>query len=184
MTKKKPQHYVDNKKFYEEISIYLKELKRAKRKKEERPQVTPYLGECILKIAEHLARKPNFYNYPFRDDMISDAAENCIRYIHNFDPEKSKNPFSYFTTISTYAFIRKIAKEQKYSYTKHKVTQNVSDNHGASSLQESGKLTWGQDSFAHIGAEIIKKEWSEDSISEFVKNYEDKKEEKKKKKNE
>lgn len=184
MENKKTQHYVDNKKFFEEISIYLKDVKEADHRKKERPPVTHYLGECILKIAERLARKSNFYNYAFRDDMISDAAENCIRYINNFDPQKSKNPFSYFTTISTYAFIRKIAKEEKYSYTKHKVTQNVNDNHGASILQESDKLTWGQDSFAHIGSEIIKKEWSEESINVFVKNYEDKKEEKKKKKNE
>jgi len=184
MAKKKTENYIDNKRFYEEISVYLSALKKAVREKKEKPRVTPYLGKCMLDIAEHLARKPNFYNYPFRDDMISDAAENCIRYIHNFNPEKSKNPFSYFTTISHHAFIRKIAKEQKYSYTKHKVTQNVNDNHGASAIQDSDKLTWGQDVHAHIGSEIIKKEWSDDSIADFVKNYEDKKAEKKKKKNE
>ena len=63
------------------------------------------LGECFLKIATHLSYKPNFVNYMFREDMISDGIENCVQYIHNFDPEKSKNPFAYFTQIIHYAFL-------------------------------------------------------------------------------
>ena len=80
------------------------------------PPVSNYLGECFLKIANHLSYRPNFINYTYRDDMISDGIENCLQYIHNFDPEKSKNPFAYFTQIIYYAFIRRIQKEKKQTH--------------------------------------------------------------------
>ena len=70
------------------------------------------LSECFLKIATHLSYKPNFVNYMFREDMICDGIENCVQYIHNFNPEKSSNPFAYFTQIIHYAFLRRIQKEK------------------------------------------------------------------------
>ena len=78
-----------------------------------RPRLTPYIAECFLKIATHLSYKPNFVNYMFREDMVCDGIENCLQYVDNFDPEKSKNPFAYFTQIIYYAFLRKIQKEKK-----------------------------------------------------------------------
>ncbi len=68
--------------------------------------------------------RPNFINYAFKDDMISDGIENCLHYIHNFNPEKSTNPFAYFTQIIYYAFIRRIQKEKKQLYIKFKSMQN------------------------------------------------------------
>ena len=89
-----------------------------------RPQVTNYIGECYLKIANHLSYRPNFINYTYRDDMISDGIENCLQYMDNFDPEKSKNPFAYFTQIIYYAFLRRIAKEKKQTHVKNKMIEN------------------------------------------------------------
>ena len=66
----------------------------------------------VFKIANGLSYRPNFINYTYRQEMISDGIENCLQYIHNFDPEKSKNPFAYFTQIIYYAFIRRIQKEK------------------------------------------------------------------------
>ena len=86
-----------------------------------KPPITNYLGECFLKIATHLSYKPNFVNYMFREDMISDGIENCVQYIHNFNPEKSKNPFAYFTQIIHYAFLRRIQKEKKQLEIKSKI---------------------------------------------------------------
>ena len=74
------------------------------------PQISNYLGECILKIANHLSYRPNFINYTYREEMISDGIENCLQYIDRFSPEKSKNPFAYFTQIIHYAFLRIIQK--------------------------------------------------------------------------
>ena len=87
---------------------------------EEKPRVSNYIGECFLKIANGLSHKPNFMNYTFKDDMVSDGIENCLQYIHNFNPDKSNNPFAYFTQIIYYAFIRRIQRE------KNKHTLNIS----------------------------------------------------------
>ena len=127
-TKVKPKakaHYVDNKKFLEAMIEYRKERLEAESKGLKRPTVTNYIGECYLKIANHLSYRPNFINYTYRDDMISDGIENCLQYMDNFDPEKSKNPFAYFTQIIYYAFIRRIQKEKKQMLVKQKLIQNV-----------------------------------------------------------
>ncbi len=87
MPKKKSEHYVNNKEFLEALVIYRQSCFRSKEAGLPKPRITNYLGECFLKIATHLSYKPNFVNYMFRDDMISDGVENCVQYIHNFDPE-------------------------------------------------------------------------------------------------
>ena len=124
--KQKGVHYVDNKEFLEAM-IEFKEICNDAREKEiERPPVSNYIGECFLKIATHLSYKPNFINYTYREDMISDGIENCLQYVENFNPEKSKNPFAYFTQIIYYAFLRRIAKEKKQTHVKNKMIENVS----------------------------------------------------------
>ena len=120
-TKKKPQHYVDNKKFLQALKEYKDACAAAKKAKEDKPRIPEYIGECLLKIGTHLSYKPNFINYTYRDDMILDGVENCIQYIHNFDPDKSGNPFSYFTQIIFYAFLRRIAKEKRQMDIKDKI---------------------------------------------------------------
>ena len=121
--KQKP-HYVDNKKFLLAMTEYRELRIKAEEEGKKRPQVTNYIGECYLKIANHLSYRPNFINYTYRDDMISDGIENCLQYMDNFDPEKSKNPFAYFTQIIYYAFIRRIQKEKKQQQVKQKMIAN------------------------------------------------------------
>ena len=113
MPPKKKQHYVDNKKFLEEIVKYREAVETAKLQDRPKPRITHYLGDCFLKIATHLSYRPNFINYMYKEDMISDGVENCVQYIDNFDPAKSKNPFAYFTQIVYYAFLRRIATEKR-----------------------------------------------------------------------
>ena len=131
MAKKKTEHYVDNKKFLEAMKEYRKLCNKAKREKRNKPPVTDYIGSCFLKIANHLSYRPNFINYTFRDDMISDGIENCLQYLSNFNPKKSKNPFAYFTQIIYYAFIRRIQKEKKQVNIKAKLIEdaNLADLH-------------------------------------------------------
>ena len=117
----KKEHYVNNKEFLEAMKAYRKSVSKAKREKKEKPPVTNYIGSCFLKIANHLSYRPNFINYTFRDDMISDGIENCLQYLDNFNPAKSNNPFAYFTQIIYYAFIRRIQKEKKQTTIKHKL---------------------------------------------------------------
>jgi hypothetical protein len=120
-------HYIDNKLFYSEMVEWKKLCVEAENSDEERPPITNYIGECFMNIAEHLSRKVNFVNYPYREEMISDGIENCLMYAHNFDPDKSKNPFSYFTQIIYYAFLRRIEKEKKQAYIKFKMTEMLDD---------------------------------------------------------
>ena len=124
--KQKGVHYVDNKEFLRAMIEFKEICNDAKEKEIERPPVSNYIGECFLKIATHLSYKPNFINYTYREDMISDGIENCLQYVENFNPEKSKNPFAYFTQIIYYAFLRRIAKEKKQTHVKNKMIENVS----------------------------------------------------------
>lgn len=123
MTEKKPKHYVNNTDFLNALIEYREKCDIAKKEGKQDPQIPNYIGECFLKIAEHLSRKPNFISYSFRDEMIADGIENCLMYFRNFDPLKSKNPFAYFTQIIYYAFLRRIMKEKKQLYVKYKATE-------------------------------------------------------------
>ncbi len=119
----KTSHYVDNKKLLAELTQYRKDVQEAKHNQKKKPRLSNYVGECILLIANKLSNRPNFINYPFKEEMISDGIENCLMYIDNFDPEKSSNPFAYITQIIYFAFIRRITKEKKHLYTKHKLIE-------------------------------------------------------------
>ena len=121
ISKKKPEHYVNNKEFLLAMTEYKRLVNESAKNNQPKPPVTNYIGECFLKIANHLSYRPNFINYTFRDDMISDGIENCLQYLDNFNPEKSNNPFAYFTQIIYYAFVRRIQKEKKQVVIKQKM---------------------------------------------------------------
>jgi len=126
MTKRKRSiHYVNNKDFLDALVEYRIAVKKAQEEGLPKPVIPNYIGECFLKIATHLSFKPNFVNYIFKDDMISDGIENCVQYIHNFNPEKSTNPFAYFTQIIHYAFLRRIQKEKKQLEIKNKILEKT-----------------------------------------------------------
>ena len=120
----KKQHYVDNKDFLAAMVEWKESIREAESEGDEIPPITEYIGECFYKIATHLSYRPNFINYTYREEMIGDGIENCIQYAKNFDPEKSKNPFAYFTQIIYYAFLRRISKEKKQQSIKQKMIDN------------------------------------------------------------
>jgi len=124
-TPKIKSHYIDNKKFYNEMVEWKRQVKEAREADDKIPPVTEYIGRCFLEIAENLSKKPNFMNYPFKDEMIGDGIENCLMYCENFDPDKSNNPFSYFTQIIYFAFLRRIQKEKKQNYVKYKFLESM-----------------------------------------------------------
>ena len=113
MPKRSKNNFIDNKEFYAAFVDFHAKCQDAQANGEPRPVVPRYIGKCFLDIAEHLSMRPNFSNYMYRQDMVMDAVENCVVYCHRFDPSKSKNPFSYFTQVCWYAFIRRISKEKK-----------------------------------------------------------------------
>ena len=119
----KNEHYINNKEFLTALIKYREDVEIARLQDKPKPVIPRYIGECFLKIANHLSFKPNFVNYMFKEDMISDGIENCVQYIHNFDPAKSKNPFAYFTQIIHYAFLRRIQREKRQLEIKNKIIE-------------------------------------------------------------
>ena len=118
-TKSNKPHYVNNKEFLAALVEWNKTFDLDKG--DQVPPVTNYIAECFLKISTHLSYRPNFINYTYRDEMISDGIENCLQYVKNFDPTKSQNPFAYFTQIIYYAFLRRIQKEKKQTHVRNEM---------------------------------------------------------------
>jgi DNA-directed RNA polymerase specialized sigma24 family protein len=119
--KKVTVNYVDNSRLFEALVTWQKDCRRAKRKKFPKPQLPEFVAVCMMKMATRLSQKAGFVNYTFVSDMIGDALESCLRYIHNFNPKKSTNAFAYITQIIHNAFIRRIQKEQKQLYVKMRI---------------------------------------------------------------
>jgi hypothetical protein len=168
-TKKKPIEYVNNKTFYEAIIDYRKACDDAKAADKQEPRMPNYIGECIMKIANRLSTHPWFVNYSFRDEMISDGVENCFVYFHSFDPNKSNNPFAYFTQVIYFAFRRRILKEEKNRYIIYK---NFQEN--VSSVYDSNLFRDGENN--HLMPPQLY-----DNINDFVDKFEKKEEVKKQK---
>ena len=173
---RKKQHYVDNEKFLIVMGDYREKYLQAKDNDEELPVIPDYAGECFLKIAERLSHRPNFINYAFREEMVSDGIENCVMYASNFNPEKSANPFAYFTQIIYYAFLRRIEKEKKQLYIKYKTMEEHS------SLEDHvdmGEMESGESKSVSSGASPLTTD-TRASIQEFIHAFEEKKRKKKK----
>ena len=165
MMTKQQKHYINNPDFLKALTDYKAKSIEAKNNKGPEPIIPNYIGECFMKIAEGLSHKPNFINYTYRDEMISDGIENCLMYFKNFDHEKSKNPFAYFTQIVFYAFIRRILKEKKQTYIKYKATEQL----GILDEMELLEMEDGNNKQFEMY----------DNISVFIENYENSKKAKK-----
>ena len=118
-------HYVNNAEFSQAVVDYVKTVREAKKNNEQLPIVTNYIAECFLRIAEGLSHKSNFIRYTYREEMVMDAVENCLKAIENYDIEAATrtgkpNAFAYFTQITWFAFLRRIAKEKKQQDVKLK----------------------------------------------------------------
>jgi len=165
---KNPRHYVDNKTLYQTLIKYRQQRQDALAIGEPPPRIPEYVGLCVFQIATRLATKGNFINYSYKDEMISDGIENCIQYMNNFDPNKSKNPFAYFTRIVYNAYILRIQKEKKQTYIKYKSLQNciLNDNFFESVEHDDS-------------ASLSFKPAEHDNMQQFVKDYETKMQEKK-----
>ena len=162
---KKKTHYVNNQDLYAAMVEYKSLVTTAASSGKQPPRIPHYIGECIMKIATHLAYRPNFANYTFREEMISDGIENCLLYINNFDPAKSQNPFAYFTQIIYFAFIRRIQKEKKHLYTKYAAIE-YANIMGETSENQDGDRSNNYDTDIKYG------EWSKEQMEKFMADFE------------
>lgn len=175
MSTKKSINYVNNAEFLDQLKAYQKRSKAAKRNKELPPIVPDLLAVSIMNIARHLAYRPNFMNYSFKDEMIADGIENGLNAIQSFDYKKSVNPFGYFTRVIWWAFVRRIQSEKKYLYTKYKLTRNAQLQHELSGHQA------GDGTQVELGVYGTN---AQSHMDTFMHDYETTIENKKKKKNE
>lgn len=150
--KREGAHYVNNKEFSQSVVDYVKLAKDAQKNSTEVPRITEYIGRCFLRIAEGLSHKPNFIRYTYREEMVMDAVENCIKAITNYNIDAATrtgnpNAFAYFTQICYYAFIRRIMKEKKqqdikFRYIEHAGIEdfmtNSEDEFGGAAMQDTG----------------------------------------------
>lgn len=157
-------HYIKNKDFLAFLIKYKEECRIADEHSEPHPPLPEFVGECFIKIATNLSRKPNFVSYTFKEEMIGDAIENCLMYFRNFDETKSSNAFAYFTQIAKNAFIRRIDKEKKELYVKYKSTELLGVLDEGEILSDDGRMKQ---------FEVY------DNISEFIISFEEGKKKKK-----
>lgn len=168
---KNNHHYVDNEAFHQALIDYNKKLTARREenkvlasqglKEKPLPQISESIGRCILDIAKGVASMRNFANYPFKEEMISDAVENCILYIESFDVSRT-NPFAYFTQCITFAFIRRIEKEHKQLYTKLKILSSRITNEELANYQDTDTTNT-----------ELRPSWEKDDFSSnFIRDYE------------
>ena len=155
-------HYVDNREFLKAIVLYRRDCWHAKRRGRAVPRVPEYIGECFLKIGTHLSFKPNFANYTYREDMVSDGVENCLIYMHNFNPRKSKNPFGYFTSVIYYAFIRRIQRERRHTYLRYKLIEEAV-------IAGDTRTSQSPEGEYHVDSSML----SFDNVQEFIRRFDD-----------
>jgi len=140
-TKRQSIHYVNNAQFSQAVVDYVKTVQEAKKNEQQLPIVPDYIAQCFLRIAEGLSHKSNFIRYTYREEMVMDAVENCLKAIENYNLETATrtgkpNAFAYFTQITWYAFLRRIAKEKKQQdiklkyLTKSGIENFVANEHG------------------------------------------------------
>ena len=173
MEPKARPHYVDNKKFGEAIVDYVNKVSAAKESGQNIPIVPNYIADCFLKIAEGLSHKVNFIRYTYREEMVMDAVENCLRAINNYNPNASTrtgapNAFAYFTQICYFAFLRRIEKEKKQQDIKFKFIEQSGIEEFIAQIQ--GDDTHNEQAFIDSLRERISRVKEKDSaIKEFAK---------------
>lgn len=162
----KEKNYISNQKMYNELVKYYDKIAEAEKEEVEEPPIPEYLGECFLLIAENLAKKPNFSSYTFKEDMIQDGVLTCVANITKFDPDRTNNPFSYFTQAIFYSFLQRIAKEKKQEYVKYKSIEKkyFSEEMGVTNDLDKGSFKTSDNN----NLEVF------DNYLEFIEDYEDK----------
>ena len=185
-SKREGVHYVNNREFSQNVVDYVNLVKKAKLDNTEIPRITEYIGRCFLRIAEGLSHKPNFIHYTYREEMVMDGVENCIKAIMNYNIEAatrtgSPNAFAYFTQINYYAFIRRIMKEKKQQEIKFRYIEYAGIKDFMSESQNGSDFTYGiETGFIDVLKDRIEKVKTSDKvIKEFKKKDKNDKKDKK-----
>lgn len=166
--RRKPQHYVNNRDFSEAVVTYVKSVHEAEEHGLETPKVPDYIAECFLRIAEGLSHKSNFVRYTYREEMVMDAVENCLKAVKNYNIDAATrtgtpNAFGYFTQISYYAFLRRLSKEKRQHDIRHKFMEQ-SGLEGFLEIEGDDSLASGSQSFVEELRDRIEKVHVRDQV--------------------
>jgi len=176
MARKKSIHYVNNSDFSTAVVSYVEKVEEARKKETPIPKVPDYIASCFLRIAEGLSHKANFIRYTYREEMVMDAVENCLKAIGNYNLEAATrtgkpNAFAYFTQITWYAFLRRITKEKKQQDIKLKYLTKAGVENFVDNELEGGGV--GEQVSSHfvdtLRDRIERVRTSDQEIKEFVK---------------
>jgi len=157
--KRTPRNYINNADFLQALIEYQKLCDEALSENKAKPRIPNYIGDCFIKLSENLAKRPNFFGYSYRDEMVADGVENCLRYISKFNPKKTENPFAYFTQILWWCFVRRIKSEKKQQYIKYKATENFG-------VLDSSDIM-------ELGGSNVKQVEVYDNMYDYIKKYEE-----------
>jgi hypothetical protein len=161
-------HYINNNELLKALNDYKESLDLAKLEGKPNPKIPEYIGECIMRLVDNLAKRSNFRGYSFVDEMKSDAIENIIKYINNYNPSNEKqNPFGYFSITAWRAFVRRIATEKKELYLKYK------------SVEKFGSID--ENELFDLDEEVLQQMPIYENLQEFIYEYEQTMEKKKEK---
>jgi hypothetical protein len=173
-------HYVNNREFSYSVVDYVKEANAADEAELKRPVVTDYIAMCFMKICEGLSHKPNFVRYTYRDEMVMDGVENCLKAIHNYNIDAATrtgkpNAFAYFTQIAYFAFIRRIVKEKKQADIKFKFMEQADVEQFVTSIDVNSPVD--QKFIETLREKISKVQVKDDAIKAFAKEEKQKEKE-------
>lgn len=114
--------YVNNKELQAAFVIYWEKKKLTLAAGLPHPPLSDTIGKAILDIAYRRTYSKNFIGYTqsWKEEMVDDAIETCVKYAHNYNPEKYNNPFAYITQLVTNAIIQRIKIEKMHTYIKYK----------------------------------------------------------------
>tara|TARA_B100000809_G_scaffold187705_1_gene186013 strand:- start:905 stop:1486 length:582 start_codon:yes stop_codon:yes gene_type:complete len=171
-------HYVNNREFSYAVVDYVKLANDAKVNDEKNPVVPDYIAICFMKICEGLSHKPNFVRYTYRDEMVMDGVENCLKAIYNYNIDTATrtgkpNAFSYFTQIAYFAFIRRIVKEKKQTDIKFKFMEQANIEDFVSSIDVNSPID--QSFLDTLREKISKIKETDRAIKDFKKDEKEKK---------
>ncbi len=155
--KRVTKNYINNEDFCAALVKYKEDCAEAELSGKKKPRIPDYIGVCFDSIAKGLAQRPNFFGYSYKDEMIADGVENCLMYFDNFDVEKGKNPFAYFTQIIWWCFVRRIQKEKRQQYIKYKLTEDYGI------MDSSGSMEFGE----------VKQNEVYENMYEFIRKFEE-----------
>lgn len=96
-------------------TLYLnnKDLMAEVKRSKDVGQMTNELATMLQLLCSKYAKKGNFINYSYNEDMQAYAMMMLVRTWNSFDPAKSNNPFAFFTQCIKNSFIQYLNQEKR-----------------------------------------------------------------------